>query len=116
PGSPLAGRSIESSGLQHDLDVAVLRVRRGANAMLAPDPSMTLEEGDELLVRGDREEILKAKDVQGIDLKADAQADGAQLAGEEARLAEVVVLSRSPLVGRSLADLRFRQRFGLHVL
>ena len=116
PNSPLAGRSIAASGLNEELDVSVLRVRRGKTALLAPNPEMILEEGDELLVQGDREEILKAKEVKGLALKADVYLSDPALEGDQTRLAEVVVLHRSPLIGRSLQDQRFRERFGLQVL
>lgn len=116
PGSHLAGTTLAGSNLARDLDVTVLRIRRGADVMLAPDATTILARGDVLLVEGDREEILKVKDTAGIGIKADVDLSDPDLEGDDIRLAEVVVLHRSPVIGRNLQDLRFRERFRLQVL
>jgi di/tricarboxylate transporter len=116
PGSPLAGKTLDESDLGRDLDLTVLRVLRDHNHYLAPRPKLELKEEDELLVKGQHEGILKIKDTVGIGIKADVELSDPRLLAEDMRLVQVILLPRSPLIGRTLQGLRFRQRYGLQVL
>jgi di/tricarboxylate transporter len=69
-----------------------------------------------LLVKGDRSDILRIKDLAGLDLKAEVKLSDPRLQTEELQLAEVVILPGSPVSGRTLKTLQFRQQFGLQVL
>ena len=73
-------------------------------------------EGDALLVEGASEAILKIKDAAGIDIQADAKFCDADLEGDELRLAEVVLLPRSPFIGRTVRGLQMRERYHIQVL
>jgi di/tricarboxylate transporter len=116
PKSSLIGKTLEESGLGRDLDLTVLRVVRDKHNYLAPVADLCLEQGDVLLVEGMRDQILKIKDTAGISIKADAKLAGPDQTVEDLSLAEVILLSRSPLIGRRLKGVRFRERFGLQVL
>ncbi len=71
PDSPLAGKSLEESGLGKDLDLNVLRIVRNKSRYMAPRARTRLETGDVLLVEGTRDDLLKVKDVAGLEFKAD---------------------------------------------
>ncbi len=116
PGSPLIGRTLAQSGLGHDLDLTVLQVVRGGSRQLVPRADLQLQERDVLLVEGQRDDILKVKDSVGIAINADIELSDPELQNDEVRLAEAILLPRSPLVGRTLRGVNFRQRFGLQVL
>ncbi|HOT92347.1 MAG TPA: SLC13 family permease [Anaerolineae bacterium] len=116
PGSPLIGKTLEESRLGRDLDLTVLRVMRGHNRYLVPQANLRLAEGDELLVKGQRDQILKIKDKAGIALKADVRLNDPRLQGGDTALVEVILLPNSPLTGRTLKTLNFRERYGLQVL
>jgi di/tricarboxylate transporter len=116
PHSPLAGKTLAESGLGRDLDLTVLRVVRAKRHYLAPQANLRLEEGDVLLVQGQRDEILRIKDAVGIDIKADVKLSVPDLQTEDMRLVEAILLRRSPLIGRTLKQVGFRERYGLQVL
>lgn len=59
PQSPLIGKTLAESGLGHDMDLTVLRIVRNQNRLLVPLADVRLEEGDKLLVKGPRDEVLK---------------------------------------------------------
>jgi di/tricarboxylate transporter len=59
PGSPLAGGTLEQSGLGHDLDLTVVRILRGGRQLLLPRADTRLKEDDLLLVEGSRDTILR---------------------------------------------------------
>jgi len=115
-GSTLAGKSLAQSGLGRDLDLTVLRVVRSKDQYLFPSAGLVLEEGDVLLVEGLRESILQVKDKAGMDIKADVKLSDPELDSEDATIVEGIILPRSPLIGRTLKGVRFRERYGLQVL
>ncbi|MBN1580583.1 MAG: SLC13 family permease [Anaerolineae bacterium] len=116
PDSPLIGKTLLEAGLGRDMDLTVLRVLRDKNHYLAPKPALRLRENDELLVKGQHNEILKIKDVVGVDIKADVELSDPRLQTQDLYLVEAIVLARSPLIGQTLKSLYFRQRYGLQVL
>jgi di/tricarboxylate transporter len=81
-----------------------------------PSAETTLQQGDVLLVEGKREDILKIKDISGIDIKADVKLSDPSLQIEDIELAEAIILPGSPLIGRTLKGFHFRDRYGLQVL
>jgi len=116
PDSKLVGRTLAESALGRDLDLTVMQIVRDETRTLAPRASTKLEAGDVLLVEGHRDEILKIKDTAGVEIKADVTLSFPELQSEDTRLAEVVLMPRSPLIGRTLKGVEFRERYGLQVL
>jgi di/tricarboxylate transporter len=116
PGSNLIGRTLGEAGLGSELDLTVVKIVRGRASYLAPRSNSRLGEGDVLLVEGRRQDVLKIKDIAGIDIKADVDLADADLQAEDVRLVEAIVPPGSPLVGRTLRSHRFRERYGLQVL
>ncbi len=116
PDSPLIGKTLEESGLGRDLDLTVLRIARDAGRTIIPRADSRLKEGDVLLVEGARENILQVKEVDGIDIKPDVELAVSNPDTEEIDLTEVIVGPGSPVIGRTLRGLRFREQYGLQVL
>jgi di/tricarboxylate transporter len=114
--SPLAGQTLKEAGLGEKLDLKVLRIIRDGSRHIVPKPSTRLREKDVLLVEGQREDILRAKDMDAVAIKAEAELPDYDLEPEEIGLAEVILLPGSPLAGRTLKGLNFRTRYGLQVL
>jgi di/tricarboxylate transporter len=116
PGSALDGSTLAQSGLGRNLDLTVLAIIRDDKRQLAPAADTQLQAGDALLVEGVSEAILKVKDISGIDLQADAKFSDVDLQGEGLGLAEVVLLPRSPFIGRTIKGMQVRERFQIQVL
>ena len=114
--SPLVGKSLAETGLGRDLDLTVLRMERGRSATMAPKADLQLMADDELLVQGGRENILKIMNTAGLKLKAEVKLSEADLLTQDTGLFEVILLPRSPLIGRNLKRLQFREKYGLQVL
>jgi di/tricarboxylate transporter len=114
--SPLVGKNLAESGLGRDLDLTVLRMERGRSATMAPKADQQLMADDELLVQGGRENILKIMNTAGLKLKAEVKLSEADLLTQDTGLFEVILLPRSPLIGRNLKRLQFREKYGLQVL
>jgi di/tricarboxylate transporter len=116
PDSDLIGKTLAESGLRSTLDLNVVRIVRDKTQYLVPDADTGLKDGDVLLVEGRREDILKVKDLSGLDIKADVKLSDPSLQTEEVQLAEAIILPGSPLIGRTLKGFHFRERYGLQVL
>lgn len=118
PKSPLIGKTLRESKLGQELDLHIVRVVR-SNAPahhLLPAPHLRLEVGDTLLVEGPREEVLKVKDTAGIEIRAEVTMPEAIGSDEETLVAEALVVPGSPLVGRTLRGMNFRDHYGVQVL
>lgn len=116
PNSRLAGKTLTEARLGHDYDLTVLSIMRPDGNRVAPRSDAKLQAGDILLVEGERESILKIQDVAGLDIHGDIEITDPDLQNTQIRLAEVILLPGSPLIGRTIAGVQVRDRFGLQVL
>lgn len=112
PGARLVGRPLADLG--DLLDLPILGLVRGGT--WTPAASRTpVDAGDRLILRGDREAILRAKEQRGMVLAAELELPPGTAAGSTV-LAEVFVPPHSPLVGKTTREFYFRQRLGLRPL
>jgi di/tricarboxylate transporter len=119
PRSDLIGQTVRSSEIQRKLDISVLELIRNENRFPQPLADKVLMAGDILIVRGSRDDLLKIKDERGIDILADVKFSEdleKELTNAEEKIGEVLILSNSRLIGTTLKDLRFRQRYNATVL
>jgi di/tricarboxylate transporter len=116
--SPLIGKSLKDAHLTEDAGLSVVKVVRGGTAhRRAALETLELAASDELFIEGLRADLLKIKDIKGLDFKADVHlANPDEEEKEEKTIVEGVLLPRSPLIGRSLRSLAFKERYGLEVL
>ena len=114
--SNLVGKTLAESKIGNELDLTVVRIVRGKSQYLAPRSDMLLQADDVVLVEGPTKEILKIKDTTGIEIKADVTLSDPDVPQAELGLVEVILLPKSPLLGRTLKGIGFRERYGLQVL
>ncbi|MEA5465428.1 SLC13 family permease [Leptothoe sp. PORK10 BA2] len=120
PRSSLVGQTLKSSQLQRRFDLDVLEIIRNDNHFPQPLGDKPLCAGDILLVRGGRQDLLKIRDGEGIEILPDVQFGQkswqADLSSDQEGVAEAMVVANSNVVGSTLKDLRFRQRYNVTVL
>lgn len=122
PRSSLIGQTLRESGIQRKFDIDILEIIHNETHFPQPLADKVLTVGDILLVRGTRDDLLKVRDERGVEILADvkfAQSETdfvAPLEGGEEKVAEVLILSNSRLIGSTLKDIRFRQRYNATVL
>jgi len=116
PGSPLVNQTLAQTGLGRDLNLTVMSIIRDGKRQLAPAGSARLKAGDALLVEGLSADILKIKDLPGLDIQADAKFSDLDLQDHNLRLAEVVLLATSRFIGRTIRGLQLREKFRIQVL
>jgi di/tricarboxylate transporter len=135
PDSPWTGKEVNAEHFERDFDVDLIGVLRAGQVLPLGDPGLVFAPYDSLLVRGPLEHVLKLTSQNGLDLHRpkvfSGQRESEEQDAEEPRvkksaekkeetarpqLAEVVVLTTSGLVGRTLKAARFAERFDAVVL
>lgn len=114
PGAKLVGQTIGESGLE-ERGLVVMQILRGGREIF-PDAWVRLEAGDTLVVHADRDSLLGVKETAGIDIKPEVTVGAPDRDDHPLHVVEAMVLPQSRFLGRTLADLDFRRRFGLTVL
>lgn len=115
-GSNLCGKTLVQAALGSDLDLTVLRISKNKRSFLVPTPKTILDAGDVLIVEGNRDGLLNIQEETGLKLKPRSDIAYQEVQSEKISLFEVILLPRSPLIGRTLKQLNFRNRYGLQVL
>ncbi|MEM9087968.1 MAG: SLC13 family permease [Cyanobacteria bacterium P01_F01_bin.53] len=119
PRSSLVGKTLKGSQLQRRFDVDVLELIRNNTHFPQPFADKTLAAGDILLARGGKQDLLKIRESAGLEILPDVQFGQKSWQGdmgEEEGIAEALVISNSNLIGSTLKDMRFRQRYNVTVL
>ncbi|GBF81842.1 two-component response regulator [Aphanothece sacrum FPU1] len=118
PSSSLVNQTLRQSAIQRKFDIDILELIRNDTHFSQPLADKVLAVGDVLLVRGSRDNLLQIKDERGIEILADVKFGKLEeeMTQDEEKIAEVLVLSNSRLIGSTLKDLRFRQRYNATVL
>lgn len=118
PNSSLVKQTLKQSEIQRKFDIDVLELIHNDTRFISPFADKRLSVGDILLVRGSRESLLQIKDEKGVEIFADFKFSNLEQTNQESeeKIAEVLVLSNSRLIGSTLKDLRFRQRYNSTVL
>ena len=120
PNSPLIGKTLRTAQLRRDFQVDVLEIIREGERLPQPIASRPIQDNDLLMVRGKTEDVLKIRTEQDLDilpdLKFNPQSLETELSSVNEGIAEVLILSNSRLIGTTLKDLKFRQRYNLTVL
>ena len=135
------GRQVNTEHFERDFDVELVGVLRGGQPLSLEEPDLLFAPHDSLLVRGPLEHVLALTTYDGLDVHRptdfvlerqqprhqeeetkDPQLDTTQNADDTPRessgiqLAEVVVLTTSGLVGRTLKGVRFAETYDAVVL
>jgi di/tricarboxylate transporter len=109
--SPLIGKTLEGSGLRQSYGLSVLAIERGGRMIPAPPPDSVVQEEDILFLNGEPRgpagelEVLPAKNFRESEIES-------AVIG----IFEAVLSPRSRLIGQTLRDCHFRDRYGMNVI
>ncbi len=107
----IAGQAIRDIPLRSVAGVSVLAVSRGGRLDYDPAPQTQVFPGDRLLIMGPANGLKEAEKILHQHAAATAPDDG-----DRFDIAEIAVADDSPMAGHSLADLQFRQRYGVTLI
>lgn len=123
--SYLRGKTLAESRLGDAWGLFVLAIMRDVDesgafedgeVQLAPSPEATLQAGDTLLLQGRSEDLQILRGLQSLVVEPHAAAYMEELESSDVGLAEVILSPHSTLVGQTLRQIRFRDKFDLSVL
>ncbi len=112
-GSPLVGQTLAGSRLRETHGVNVLAIEREGRVLRAPTADQELRAEDVLLLTG---EIEGTGTGGGLDPLPPRHWRERDLESRSVVLVEAVLSPRSALIGRTLRETRFRDRYGMSVL
>ena len=113
--SPLVGKSVLESRLGEDHDIRVLRVLNAGDEGWAP-LRRVLQPDDVLLVHGSLTDLMRLRGTMGLRIDADFKLRDEALQSEDLRLVEALVAPGSDLIGHTLKEVDFRNRYKALVL
>lgn len=114
--SSLVGKTLKQAKITTDAGLKVVKLIRGSDTLEKKLKDLELQAGDELIIEGMRADLLKIKDIKGLDFKAEVHLAIPDTEEDALTIVEGVLLPRSPLIGQSLRSLEFKERYGLQVL
>lgn len=115
PGTPVVGQSIESAGLRQLPGMFLVEIVRGEQILTAVTPSEVLRADDRLVFAGDVRSVVDLKNIHGLKLAED-QAFKIGKGNHSRCLVEVVIAPNFPQLGRSIKEMRFRNKYGAAVI
>ncbi len=115
-GSGLVGKRLAESSLREEFELSVIGLERQGKASLALEKDTVLQRGDVLLIEGMVDNLVWAGSMGLFDVQPEIGVEDRDLQSEVVGIAEVLLAPRSGLVGKTLSEILFREKFSLTVL
>jgi di/tricarboxylate transporter len=115
-GSPLAEQTLEASRLGDAFDLSVLGIVREGTTQLMPDPGARLATGDTLIVAGRLEDLATLQGLQHLEMAGETAPELERLQSAAVGMVEAVLSPHTTLVGKTLEELHFREKYNLTVV
>ena len=111
--SLLGGKTLAETHLGDAMGLAVLGIVREGVTELNPDPTRPVQVGDVLLIKAKPGDLFALRGLQRLEVLDDVDVTSDDLESDRAGFVEIVLSPRSTLVGKTLRQLQFRNRFGM---
>ena len=116
PGSVLADHNLVESRLGNAFGLTVAGILRGEEMLCMPSPQEKVLARDLLILQGSPDDLRVLEGLQDLEIAQRSPRLVAELESQQIGVTEVLLSPRTSLAGRTLADLLFRERYGLSVL
>ncbi len=110
--SPAVGKTIRDMGLGERFGLCVVAVVRSDYQLPVDQTELRIQSGDVLLVLGSENRLIELVEKEGLFLAGHPR-EQKRLPLSTAEMVEVVVPPRSPVIGRTLTEIDFRENTGL---
>ncbi|HSM75033.1 MAG TPA: SLC13 family permease, partial [Desulfobacterales bacterium] len=115
-GSVLAGHNLVESRLGNAFGLTVIGLVRGEELFCMPSPDERVQPGDLLVLQGSARDLEILEGLQELEIEKLPAGLVAELESQQVGVTEVLLSPRTTLAGKTLADLLFRERYGISVL
>jgi uncharacterized protein with PhoU and TrkA domain len=116
PGSVLAEHDLVESRLGNAFGLTVVALVRGEKLLCMPSPSEKILTDDLLILQGSRRDLEVLEGLQNLAIAEQSSSLIAELESQQIGVTEVLLSPRTTLAGKNLAELLFRERYGISVL
>ncbi|MEA3440799.1 MAG: SLC13 family permease [Chloroflexota bacterium] len=116
PQSPLVGKNLYQSNLGADYDLNVISINRDGEMVTRLRRDIIIAKNDLLILEGSVQNLITAQDDLNLKIQADYDFELADLGTDETCIFEATLSPRSTIVGRTLNEVKFRDRFGFSAL
>jgi di/tricarboxylate transporter len=116
PGSPLTGQTLVESRLGADYDLTVISILRSGSIQVGLSPDTQMLANDLMLVEASVDNLIRARDQLKLAIEAERNPELAVHEPDRSNIVEATLAPRSRIIGRTLRELFFRERYGLTVL
>ncbi len=114
--SMLAGKSLAELKLSDEYDINIIGIMRRGRKVASVEGSTTLEQDDTLIASGDVQSLMGILDKLGLALEHDRKFEMADIGSESVVVFEGTLMPRSSMIGKSLRQLNFRDRYNMTAL
>lgn len=114
--SPLIGRKIVDTPLATMRSSRVLDITRAGEVLATPLNEVVFAPGDRLRITTVLSGVMEMKDQHGLRFQGDEQLGLETVGMQKARIMESVIGPNSELMGKTIRQVNFRQRFGILIL
>jgi di/tricarboxylate transporter len=114
--SRLIGLSLSEAHLDDELGLSVLAMVHEGEQVVRIDSETVIRADDLLIVSGDVKSLIEADTKIGVVIEPDFKFQLSDLDSDAAHVFEAVLPSRSQFAGRTVKEVRFRDRYGFTVL
>jgi di/tricarboxylate transporter len=115
-GSSLIGKNLAEARLGEKYDLEILSLYRDGKALGMPGTKQPLQEGDVLIIEAPASVLVNLRESMGLAVRPGRHPEDADLGAVDTSLVEIVVPPNSPVEGRTLKDVDFRQRYGAVIM
>lgn len=115
-GSILIGRTLSSSTLREVYSVSVIAIERGSQKILSPPPETEIFDGDTLILQGNEAKFRECDTEPYMEILPAPEWSEAYLESRTVEVVEAMLAPRSRLIGSTLRETRFRDKYGMNVL
>jgi len=114
--SPLVGKKFSDTPLAKQRNLRVIEIVREGRPVPLPLNEVVFESGDQIMMKTRASGVMELNQTTGINLLPEGELGLGHLRTESAVLMEGIVGPGSEMLGHSLRELNFRQRFGVVIL
>lgn len=115
-GSKLEGQTAHESGILKGRGIRLLEIVRHGVAVSGDPTQLPLEAGDRLVLACRPSGVAEANSIKGISLHGKLSAGLETIAMDEGAIVEGIVGPSATIIGRTLSEINFRQRFRMVVV
>lgn len=115
-GSMLIDRTIAECTLREDYDINIVGIEREGKRILHPTPQRHIRRGDILVLEGDEADFRKRDIEPFMEFLPETEWHESDLESPAIDVVEAMLPPRSRLIGKTIRDAHFREKYGMSVL